>query len=737
MIRRRIACMLAFVCLLVGGDSRPGGAAEQKLLLVVLDKVSWYDLMSDDVQAPMLRRLAEEGAVGLMCVRSARGHGGEYLTIGAGSRAASRLDPVTRTNAEADAYQAGEVVRGRTAAEVYTARTGWRPAGDAILHLSIGELVRQNASADYPLRLGLLGRALRRAGVRVACVGNADTPAGPHRELVAIGMDEQGRVPLGDVSRRLAVRDPTCASGATFSESALLRALRRAAETADLVVLDPGETSRVESYAAKMTSEAAQAERHRAIEQTDRLIAQALSPRSAQQWSALILAPSLREPQAGESEVGLAPVILWSPGQEPGILSSRSTGRPGLVVNTDVAPTVLRYFGIEPSAEAVGRPMTVDQVEGSALERLGGELARHAASERARRQVFRTLPAVATIALWVSAFFLLVGERVPRRLRILIRGVLLLLLSVPAGMLLAAVPALPADQILLVGMAAACVVALVGAWTTGWRLGHVLPCLLLVGLLVYDLVRGQEMLYWSPLSYSASAGARFYGIGNEYAGALLGASLIGAASILWPRDKVGSGERIFATGCLLAVAVLVGVPRFGANLGMSLGMAVGAGVFALYLGREAMGWPKALLGLLLATAIVAAAVAVDVLLRGVEASHIGRWVVSVKNEGWQAVYDVLARKLAMNWLLIRVSSWTGVAAAALGVLGVSVAARPSRVVAVLRERAWLSPALIACVAASAAALVLNDSGIVAASLALLYAAGALAYLALGDVGLEQ
>jgi hypothetical protein len=57
--------------------------------------------------------------------------------------------------------------------------------------------------------------------------------------------------------------------------------------------------------------------------------------------------------------------------------------------------------------------------------------------------------------------------------------------------------------------------------------------------------------------------------------------------------------------------------------------------------------------------------------------------------------------------------------------------------AVLRERAWLSAALISCLAGSAAAFVLNDSGVVAASLALLYAAGTLAYLALGDVGLEK
>ncbi len=63
--------------------------AERKLLIAVLDKVTWHDLLSEDLDAPTLRGLAEEGAVGMMCVRAGRGTGGEYLTIGAGSRAAA------------------------------------------------------------------------------------------------------------------------------------------------------------------------------------------------------------------------------------------------------------------------------------------------------------------------------------------------------------------------------------------------------------------------------------------------------------------------------------------------------------------------------------------------------------------------------------------------------------------------------------------------------------------------
>ena len=92
MIVRRISIVFAIMCWSLVGAAPWGWAAGEKLLVVVLDKVMWRDLLSDEVEAPVLRGLAERGAPGMMCVRSGRGFGGEYLTIGSGSLAASPLD---------------------------------------------------------------------------------------------------------------------------------------------------------------------------------------------------------------------------------------------------------------------------------------------------------------------------------------------------------------------------------------------------------------------------------------------------------------------------------------------------------------------------------------------------------------------------------------------------------------------------------------------------------------------
>lgn len=75
----------------------------------------------------------------------------------------------------------------------------------------------------------------------------------------------------------------------------------------------------------------------------------------------------------------------------------------------------------------------------------------------------------------------------------------------------------------------------------------IILCLATVGVLLLDTVTGGELQRYSVLSYDPMAGARYYGIGNEYMGILLGATIIGHALLLqrlrdyplWPRVLVG------------------------------------------------------------------------------------------------------------------------------------------------------------------------------------------------------
>jgi hypothetical protein len=731
----RISTVALCVLLALSGLSSQTWAAERKLLVAVVDYITWHDLLDEDVEAPAIRDLAQTGAVGMMCVRAARGYGGGYLTIGAGSRACSVRALDAEASIEAYAFDAAEPRQGARAARLFRSYTGW-PAGDnAIVHLGIGELLRANLDAPYPLQLGLLGGTLRRSGLHVACVGNADTVRSVHREAAAIAMDGQGLVERGAVGARLARPDASVPYGRTTDGPRLLDAFRTAAASADVVVLDLGETSRAAEYAQRMPPTAARAARRRALQRADRLLGRILSSIRLDEWAVLILTPNIRAREVGEDFAALTPVIFTAPGAPAGLLTSPSTRRTGIVVNTDVAPTALEYFGLEAPPQALGRPMTREPAK-AALAVLHSDLARHDVAHAVRRHAFRWLPILGSVALWLSAFLLLLRDQAPGWTRSLARALILLTLAAPPAMLLASLRPLSAAQLIAVVLALSAAIALVGAWFTGGRTGHVIPALLVVGLIVYDLVRGQWMLYWAPLGYSPGAGARFYGIGNEYAGVLLGASVVAAGALLSPRFRCGAGERVFIGLGVLAVAALVGLPRFGANLGMGLGCVIAAAVLALYLWRDRIGLPEVVAGILVALGLLGAAVTLDLVARGPEASHIGRLVAAVRHDGWQPAAQLVGRKVSMNWLLVRVSLWSDLALAAIAVLLVAIVAQPPRLLAAARTRDWLVPMVVACVAGAAAACLLNDSGIVAAALALLYGVGSLAYLGLGETPLE-
>lgn len=203
-------------------------------------------------------------------------------------------------------------------------------------------------------------------------------------------------------------------------------------------------------------------------------------------------------------------------------------------------------------------------------------------------------------------------------------------------------------------------------------------------LVVLDTIFVWGMVAHSALSGYYDSGIRFYGIGNEYMGLLIGAVLMSVPKrfLGW----VGTG-----------IVLLLGLPMLGANAGGA--MAACVAFFPPLKGKRWRG--------LLPFVVVAALAGLDRLQPGAVQSHIGQ----AAGKGASAWGEIIVRKLAMNARLT-VAGPTLVAMVAVGVGGWQLKGLFARLDDELQGRVVLG------LWGAGAVIVFNDSGTVAALLLL-------------------
>lgn len=390
----------------------------------------------------------------------------------------------------------------------------------------------------------------------------------------------------------------------------------------------------------------------------------------------------------------LTPVLLWGPGMSAGLLYSPSTHRAGLVTNTDFAPSVAAEFGVTRDgfpSRPFGQVWTPEAAPNAVetVANLNAEAVRQSHS-------LAILPYVAlSLALAVALRAVLARrEQLPALWPLGVASVL-------TTLLLAATPTEALSGFLLLTVA---------AWAGARRFGAQAVLLTFFGViaaaLCLDMLTGSHLMHRSLLGYSAIEGARYYGIGNETMGLLIG-SLLVMASRLWTGSKARQGTIIAG---LALVCLLLGAPSAGAKAGGVLVSLLAFGTLLLML-RGGKWSARVMLGLGLgAAAVLAGAVGLDLLLsHGHAHSHLGEAARRISDGGWGEAQSIIVRKLAVEARLAWHSAW----AAPLWVgLACVVFTRQSKTAADRVLRAAGLTAVGACVA-------LNDAGVVAGALCVL------------------
>ncbi|MGQ9512035.1 hypothetical protein [Thermodesulfitimonas sp.] len=713
---------LGIVLFWSGASAYAAGRRQGRVVMVVIDHLTLEDLGRH--VTGNLQRLMHQGAVALLNTTAggSRVPANTYPTIGAGAHAVG-------TKAALAAYECSErPPQGGDLVAEFAQRTGYRPRSGNVVVLDIARIVKENAKLEYPVVPGALGGELKAAGLKVACLGNADWRDHLGRQVATIAMDECGVVEAGFVGRELLVQDAGFPGGWRTNYDLLWDKWSRL-KTADFIVIDLGDTSRLHEAREEVADPIFRQRWEEALARADAFVGKLAASLDFRRDLLLVVAPTPAS-EALEHGDWVTLVLMVGRGVPPGtVLVSLSTRRPGVIMNTDIAPTVLEFFGLQVPETMSGRPATAVRA-GEQLSFLSDLREKSLFVHNFRVPVIKIYLSYAIAVITGAVLFILAREKeLPRRLRL--ASLLLSVMVVPLAVLL--MPGLGAFKpfsyiIGLSVLVAALTLVMVRLERRQPFTGFIFLSAATAGLILADAFTGARLLKTSLLSYDLMGGARFYGIGNEYMGVLISAVIFGSACAftIW-------GRRIFP-GVLLLMGIAtatLGAPGLGANFGGLLTAVVAFPVSLLAFAGIRLTWRSALtvcgVGLLLPALFAACD-----LLRGEGAqSHVGRNLLLVLQDPGAAL-DIIKRKMAMNIKLFRYTIWSRVLAAGIGGLLI-LFYRPVGVMRDFRVRyPYLFNGFTGVVVTAVAAFAFNDSGTVAAAMATIFGIPPLLYILLQE-----
>ncbi len=721
---RRISIIVALLVTLAS----TAWAGNGKLVLVVAGGTSLNEILAPGL--PNISRLLETGAIGVMNVRPASVKTfsddvpiGRYsmesgcVTIGAGTRAAASVDA-------RKAFDTNDMVDDRAVAKLYETFYGEPPGKASVVHLGMNRLIFINSEAKHPVEPGALGTALRLVGLKTAAIGNSDTIADQRREAAVIAADAEGIIDYGHVGSKLTVHDAKAPYGVRVDSRALLREYDKAIAKADFIVVDVGDTARAARYAIHCVEEQGSKLKHQALKNADGIIGSIVDRLDLSKDRIIIASPNPSF-QSMDAFDYLPPVIVAGKGIEQGMLISGSTRRPGIVTNADISASVLDFFGVTPPFSFVGRRVESTQGNAPQLSAINNKIIMQMERQPVMRGI-ATFFIVLVVVITPLAYQRMWNPRAwVSWLALVPIALILVVLWLPAIAnvdIIASVALLSLFAVFILFLAWLLLRSPVRAFA--W-----LSALVAITAIA-DALRGANLLAHSIMSYTPVDGSRYYGIGNEHMGSTIATSVITAGFIA--AALTGKRPIKIAAICLFLVIMVlaVGLPSFGANAGgaISAAFAVVVGLI-LWNGRK-INRVYVLAALAVVCCTIGLMVAIDLLRSGGTQSHMGRAIHLISTGGASQVLVIISRKIAMNLTLLQYSAWSKLLMASVASTVLFVVSKHSDVVMRLKSNLPVYNGLLAATAGACAALVFNDSGVVAAATAFTYVWVAVALAAL-------
>ncbi|MGQ7884774.1 hypothetical protein [Paenibacillus sp. WC2504] len=737
----------------------------KQVTVVSIPGLSFQELRPDQLSdLPYFKKMTELGAVGAMNIRTAnRSMRDVYTSLGAGEPAAGHV--------EALAFETKESRHGVRVSDLMNRYTGQLEGNqasllkeDSLIVPELATLKRLNNEQAYGV--GALGDLLKTYGVHRSVLGSSDLGRGLHLEQKQLRrfaplmlMNSNGIVDKGTLGEDAAIASVDRASGVSTNYAHLF-SLWKNRQQPSITLIELGDLYRLYNEKTHYDQDRFNELKKWVLRDMDQWLGQLMEAMQPGIDSLWLFSPEVNA-EAAKSKLYLSPILQYTTDGVAGMFISESTRRQGVVTSQDFTSTLLSEFKIPVPIGLMGIPLASTGVS-HALDQLVKDQSSMQMVYRSRPSLLYPFATFEMIVLLISLIYIVWIKRGGRKEAVpahdVLRTVLLSLLTAPAVMLLLGWIAVPAvtqlgiDGAIIVLVFSFIVVSLLLAMILSAYSEITTMIWLGVGtasLIVLDACTGAHAMKYSVLGYDPMIGARYYGIGNEYMGVLIGALVLGVTAALQRRyaargTRASRAAALAAYAAFLLVTVCLTAPSLGANAGGALSAAVAFGVagaqcFAGERWRELrLGRASALLAALLALGVGALWLlnSADSPAAFARESHVGRAFHALRAGQFDQIGHLIVRKLRMNVHLLRASVWSKVLITSLFVMAVLVLRPRGRLRVWQHKNPYWMYGFSANMIGAIAALLLNDSGIVAAATMIVFVAVPLLLLRLRELAAQ-
>ncbi|MDO5009340.1 MAG: hypothetical protein Q4E31_00815 [Intestinibacter bartlettii] len=604
----------------------------------------------------------------------------------------------------------------------FKAITGVKPW--AINNLRINRDLNQNSDyGSYGATLGTLGTTLTENSLKVALLGNSDIIKNGElkkiRNLALTCMDQYGRVESGNVDD-INIDDNAMPYGISTDYKKLKEETKKYYENNDITFVELGDTYRLDEFRKNLNENTYASMKKRIYQRVNDYLKEVFD--MVGENDTVYIVSEFQSNLDHLNKRRLAPVMKFTK-DGYGLLESATTRNSGIVSNIDIGVDILNEFGLK-NELMIGKSFKTVQAE-NGIEKLLNDFKRIVSINSIRASVVNTYVGIVSASWVIAMIALLFKNKIPKKEKGLGRDQIFKILKefIKLGLIMPlAFLTAPIFQFKTqTGLVAGVLIATIIYYLIGSKLFKNddikqmgFYALLTIGLIIVDCVIGTPLMKTNIMSYDAINGARYYGVGNEYEGVTI-ASAVFALAVLLNYKKIPKWLAVILS---LVILVTSAMPSMGANVGGAISECVAYLLFILLIFDVKLDLKKIIMIGVATVLLVVVFAGLDFLM-GTE-SHLAVFTNQIIQEGPGAIINTFGRKIQMNMKLAKSSVWVNILIVSIVIIGALIFKPSGQFKKIHDKYPMIFKGFMASFVGCIVTLLVNDSGIVAASTAAIY-----------------